>query len=280
MPELTSLWGQSFPLRQLNWLWQMAALWQPLSSEKVISTLLDPTLLRVDHSCLRLLELKFDPPTAPSLAELGQLWRSWNTQLERAAPGGVAQEIVPFLGQLCDQMIHGQIKTPDHLLDLLDQALSHEGQFQIRQVQIATCTDQGPSRQRNEDACYPPGGTSLVVPIRSGEPTRPLVIVCDGIGGHEGGEVASGLAIATLQSQTETLLAGGQLDSATLIHGLERATLAANDAISERNDQEQRHERQRMGTTLVMGLAHAHEFISPTLAIAVPTASRAQAVIR
>ncbi|NJK53346.1 MAG: hypothetical protein HC936_12005 [Leptolyngbyaceae cyanobacterium SU_3_3] len=56
------------------------------------------------------------------------------------------------------------------------------------------------------------------------------------------------------------LLAGGQLDSATLIHGLERATLAANDAISERNDQEQRHERQRMGTTLVMGLAHAHEF--------------------
>ena len=40
---------------------------------------------------------------------------------------------------------------------------------------------------------------------------------------------------------------------------LERFTNAANDLISDRNDQEKRHERQRMGTTLVMTLAHAHQ---------------------
>jgi len=56
------------------------------------------------------------------------------------------------------------------------------------------------------------------------------VIVCDGIGGHEGGEVASGLAIATLQTQVETLLSQTDIDAATLVSGLEQAALAANEA--------------------------------------------------
>jgi serine/threonine protein phosphatase PrpC len=40
---------------------------------------------------------------------------------------------------------------------------------------------------------------------------------------------------------------------------LERVALQANDIISQRNDNEQRHERQRMGTTLVTALARDHE---------------------
>ncbi|NJR38215.1 MAG: hypothetical protein HC781_04390 [Leptolyngbyaceae cyanobacterium CSU_1_4] len=40
---------------------------------------------------------------------------------------------------------------------------------------------------------------------------------------------------------------------------LEKAACLANDQISRRNDSEQRLDRQRMGTTLVMGLIRAHE---------------------
>lgn len=253
MPELTSLWQQSTPLRQLNWLWQIAHLWQPLTLEKVASTLLEPSLLRVDGSCLRLLELKFDPQISPSLSDLGHLWLRWKEQISTSS-------VADFLDHLCAQMIQEQIKNSEQLIDLLDQGLANYSQTQTRQVQIATSTDQGPSRQSNEDACYPPSGSHSTISLDASQSTKPLVIVCDGIGGHEGGEVASDLAIATLQNQTEKLFSqSGHLDAATLTDGLVRATFVANDAISDRNDVEQRHERQRMGTTLVMALGYTHE---------------------
>ncbi|KAM3090191.1 PP2C family protein-serine/threonine phosphatase [Phormidesmis sp. 146-35] len=262
MPTLESLWSRSTPLRQLDWLWQIASFWQPFSSEKVASTLLDPTLLRVDGACLKLLELKFDKQP-PDLSALGQLWSTWNQQPDASDRLPISyftpsRQVLQseFLTPLCDQLIQGQITHADQLLDLLDQGIAKYGQVE-RQIQIATATDQGPSRQSNEDACYPPGGSVLTVNLSENQ-ANPLVIVCDGIGGHEGGEVASGLAIATLQSQAESLFASN-LDAATLVDGLERATFAANDAISQRNDTEQRHERQRMGTTVVMALAHKHE---------------------
>lgn len=249
MPELSYRWQQSSPFRQLNWLWQIAQLWQPLSAEKTASTLLNPALLRVDGASVRLLELQFDRQP-PDLSQLGQLWLQWKEQIPTSV-------IADFLTQLCDQLIQGQIQNAEQLIDLLDQGLITYGQAQTRQVQIATSTDQGPSRQSNEDACYPPGGSFLTLAVNQ---PKLLAIVCDGIGGHEGGEVASNLAIATLQEQIEALLATNRtVNSAILIDGLERATAAANDLISERNDAEQRHERQRMGTTLVMGLVNAHE---------------------
>ncbi len=259
MPKLTSLWQESHSLRQLNWLWQIAQLWEPLCQENVASTLLNSELLRVDASSVRLLDLQPDSPQSPTLAELGQLWEQWQEQ-------SAASSISGFLSQLCQHMIQGLIRTSDQLMDRLDQGVTHYGQGQTRKIQIATLTDQGPSRQSNEDACYPASGSQVALTIEdpSKSSEKPLVIVCDGIGGHEGGEVASELAIATLKTQTEKLLSANyHTDAAVLVSGLEQAALAANDLISQRNDQEHRQERQRMGTTLVMALAHAHElFVS------------------
>ncbi len=252
MPQLTSLWTESDALRQLNWLWQIAQLWEPFCRENVASTLLTSDLLRVDASFVRLLDLQPDKGT-PDLTQLGQFWAQW--QQSAATPTS------DFLTQLCQQMIQGQIKTADHLLDRLDQGVAHWGQGQTRTIQIATSTDQGPSRQSNEDACYPASGSHLSFKVGASSDSNPLVIVCDGIGGHEGGEVASGLAIATLQTQTEALLLESKPDAEMLINGLEQAALAANDVISQRNDREHRQERQRMGTTVVMALAHAHELL-------------------
>ncbi len=253
MPKLTSLWQESHSLRQLNWLWQIAQLWEPFCQENVASTLLNSELLRVDASCVRLLDVQPDLQESPTLAELGQVWEQWQEQSPTSSISG-------FLSQLCQHMIQGQIKTADQLMDRLDQGVTHYGQGQTRNLQIATFTDQGPSRQSNEDACYPTSGSQIALTIGSKSSAKPLLIVCDGIGGHEGGEVASELAIATLKEQTEKLLSDTTpIDAAALVSGLEQAAFAANDVISQRNDQEHRQERQRMGTTVVMALAHAHE---------------------
>lgn len=257
MPKLTSLWQESHSLRQLNWLWQISRLWEPFCQEHVASTLLNSDLLRVDASAVRLLDVQPDSQESPTLAELGQLWEQWQEQ-------SAASSISGFLSQLCQHMIQGQIRTGDQLMDRLDQGVTHYGWSQTRKIQIATFTDQGPSRQSNEDACYPASGSQVELTIgqASKSSAKPLVIVCDGIGGHEGGEVASELAIATLKAQTENLFSTTHhTDAATLVSGLEQAALVANDVISQRNDQEHRQERQRMGTTLVMALAHAHELL-------------------
>lgn len=240
---LTQAWPQAPALRQLNWMWQLAQLWQPLSSQGVASGLLQPQLLRVEGPLLRLLELPLDQER-PSLVQLGQLWQQW---LPKADP-----TIAPALEQLCQQLIKQQIHSPEQLLAQLDQWLMIAAKSQTQRTGIATRTDQGPARQRNEDACYPPDGTV------EENASSALTIVCDGIGGHAGGDVASGLAIAACQKHFEGL-AVESLSASQLSNELETAVCVANDLICERNDQEYRQDRQRMGTTLVMALVRGPE---------------------
>ena len=250
MPELTSVWKDATSIRQLNWLWQMATLWQPLSSEGVASSLLNPQLLRVEGSLIRLLELQPNQGSAPALPELGQMW----SQLAALARPSIAS----FLKQLCFSLKQGEVQSAEQLIAILDRGLAEvERSLAPSTLRIATRTDKGPSRQRNEDACYPPSGTTITKPPEEAEA---LAIVCDGIGGHEGGNVASNLAIETIQQQVQQMpLEDACLDTTTISSELEDAARVANDRISQRNDNEHRHGRQRMGTTLVMALACAHE---------------------
>lgn len=255
MPELASQWQAASSLRQLNWLWQIAGLWQPLCSEGVASSLLEMPLLRVEQSQIRLLQLKLDVAAMPpTLAQLGQLWQQL---LPQAKPA-----ISEYLAKIIEQLIQEEISHADDLVALLDRGIAQCGRSQMRQITISTRTDTGPSRQRNEDACYPPSGTLAAIESkeRSTSLAASLTIVCDGIGGHEGGNVASNLAIETVHQQIEQLnQENTYLDSATISSALDKATHAANERISDRNDSENRQGRQRMGTTLVMALAHQHE---------------------
>lgn len=252
MPELAAVWKYASGFRQLNWLRQLAHLWQICQTEQVEQTLLMSACLRVEGGLVRLLELHRSE-TALSLVEVGQLWQHW---LPEAHP-----EVADFLTQLCHQLLTQQITTADHLMSVLDPAIAIVSQSYQYQIQIATLTDQGPTRQRNEDACAPESGSVLTFDLEPGRSPLelPAAIVCDGIGGHEGGNIASNLAIATLRQQLQALPRDTPIAASDLIHQLDVAAVAANDAIAQRNDTEQRQERQRMGTTLVMALVQTPE---------------------
>ncbi|WP_373527977.1 protein phosphatase 2C domain-containing protein [Nostoc sp.] len=247
--ELITAWRDATSMRQLNWLWQIAHLWQPLASEGVASSLLDSYVLRVEGSLVRLLELRFDATTLLELPQLGEFWQ----QLLSDAKPAVAE----FVEHVSLSLIQGKIHSSEQLITVLDHGLAQLGRSQTPTIKIITKTDTGPSRQRNEDACSPPSGTLVSKPP---QPTA-LAIVCDGIGGHEGGNVASNLAIETIQQQVQQLtkVPYDHIDPSLLLNDLENAVAIANDKISQRNDAENRQGRQRMGTTLVMALPVAHE---------------------
>ncbi len=258
MPALEAVWSEASALQQLHWLWQVAQLWEPLNQEGVAASVLSAENLRVEGSLVRLLSLVGDyQPSSYSLVDLGAFWQQWQR--------GAQTAIAPLLGAVCEQMQRGQIITSEQLIGLLDQAIAMCSQAQSRVVQFATLTDQGPTRQRNEDACYPASGTTQSVTLtpaptpaaKSANPSA-LVVVCDGIGGHEGGNIASNLAIATVQQRLQTMMLEASSPAALMLE-LNRTAIAANDIIVQRNDTEHRQERQRMGTTLVMAVGQNHE---------------------
>lgn len=260
LPTLSSEWVQASPLHQLNWLRQIVSLWPALSEEKVAASLLIPEILRVDSSILRLLALAPAGENGPTLADLGRQWQTLVPTSHAAIREGLAA--------LVDALVDGSLATASEVESRLERAIALLAPAQPVRIETLTLTDQGPSRSRNEDACYPESGrvtqglidtSPEATSVRIPPGLSPLTIVCDGIGGHESGNVASHLAIQVMQEQLEDLLHQASLSSAHLsptfiANRLQAAIKAANDAICHQNDQEQRQARERMGTTLVITL--------------------------
>ncbi len=248
LPALTDRWGSANPLRQLHWLWQMAKLWQPLQSKGVVSSLLDPSLLKINGELVQILELKLDPNQAVMLKQVGKLWSSW---IETAS-----SSLRSFLTELCQRLEQGKINNAQSLIEVLDKALEECSQSYQYRYEIFTATDQGPSREHNEDACYPPENERI--DTQTAQPA--LTIVCDGIGGQEGGEIASALAIETLVEEfSKVMVTASPKPPSLQMEAIEQAIRVTNNRISQRNDRENRQERQRMGTTAVIGLSRHHE---------------------
>jgi serine/threonine protein phosphatase PrpC len=246
-PSFLASWGSASPLRQLNWLWQLANLWKPCADLGVASSLLDFELIHTEGSWVRLMALQVDDgPKGPRLGDLG---RAWKGLVPHPA-------IADYFNHLLEQLILHRISNAAGLLHSLEQALEALVQPEPAiPVAIAACTDPGPSRERNEDGCYPASGADQqAAPIPR---HASFAIVCDGLGGHESGEVASDLAIAILSDRLTTFLdrLGSNIPLLSRTEQvLGRALLDANAAIAERNDREAREERHRMGTTAVTAL--------------------------
>ncbi|MEO1339691.1 MAG: serine/threonine phosphatase, partial [Cyanobacteria bacterium J06635_13] len=123
--------------------------------------------------------------------------------------------------------------------------------MQLRDLSDACCTDIGVQRDHNEDFF---GVQTTVEKTENNTENnlrvRGLYIVCDGMGGHAAGEVASAMAVASLQKYFQAHWQADFPDHDTIESGV----LLANEALYQTNIDNSRSGSGRMGTTLVMAL--------------------------
>lgn len=243
-PGLMQTFAQSSAVRQVYWLWQMLELWEPLLNWQVASSLLVEENLRVQDWRLRLRELTTDT-TEPRLSELASLWSGLlpETRSSITAP----------LQEICVQM-HDPKTEFSQLRKALNQLLLEQAGLLSLGLQAEGITDVGKVRDHNEDTCYPLGNTLVQDDL-----FPRLAIVCDGIGGHEGGEVASHMAVQSFKPQIRAFLAelaeqSELVEPDVISDQLAAITRVVNNLISNQNDEQERSDRRRMGTTLMMTL--------------------------
>ena len=113
-------------------------------------------------------------------------------------------------------------------------------------IKIAELTDTGKVREHNEDAI-------------GSDPDLGLMVLADGMGGYNAGEVASGIAVQTISELAAAGAAREERNDIDPTTGLMRQTIVLRDAVSRANKiifqtaQSQTH-CEGMGTTLVAAL--------------------------
>jgi protein phosphatase len=248
LPSLVEAWSTATPLNRAYWLWQAIDLWAPLAGTGMLSSLIEIENLRVDGWCLRLCELIPDRTAAHdkvTLAKLGKLWLKTFPQSD--------SEIADRMHALFLKMQAEQASLRDVAAKLNQIVLEQAARLPLA-WQIAGGTDTGAIHQHNEDSYYP---TPLELPQ---DPTGgKIAIICDGVAGHEGGEVASQMAVNLLKIQTQNLfdnlLASQELVSPEQICNTICAIVrVVNNTITAQNHTQGREDTQRMGTTMVMAI--------------------------
>lgn len=239
---LTEAWQQATAVRQVYWLWQILQLWEPLSELGVATSLLIPNNLRVQGWCVRLLQLQ--QSGQPSIKHLGECWQP----LVVTAKSQVARDLQKIVQQMCS----GEAELKDIAAQLNGLLLASAAELPLS-IKVAGATDKGPEALiQNEDTCYPHNNNAIADSLL----TR-VAIVCDGIGGHEGGEVASQLAVQSAKLQIRALLQE-VTEQAEIVppdllqQQLEASLRVINNIICNCNDEQKRTGTQRMATTIVM----------------------------
>ncbi|MEH2260241.1 protein phosphatase 2C domain-containing protein [Nostoc sp.] len=245
-PTIVEVWQEATAVRQVYWLWQILQLWTPLAELGLSRSLLLADNLRVEGWCIQLLELYQTPDDEKlSLQNLGECWQFWVV----SAKASVAKGLQNIVQQMCETEI--ELEAINIQLNNLLLAVAAELPLVLK---VAGSTDIGPMMAQNEDACYPNSLSDLDEPL-----LRHLSIVCDGIGGHEGGEVASQLAVQSVKLQIRALLTEVTEQTALfppelLQEQLEASLRVVNNLICARNNEQKRQGKERMATTIVMAL--------------------------
>ena len=113
-------------------------------------------------------------------------------------------------------------------------------------MQLACMTNRGLERSRNEDSCFAEAKADYA-----------LLVVADGMGGHQAGNIASALAVDTARDFWENLNREPSLSAAEICRSLEHLVLDANKTVVL--EAAQNPSKRGMGTTLTAGLLHGSQ---------------------
>ena len=214
-------------------------------------------------------------PQALTLKSLGQMWQTLFRKSQRTPFGSVVQMLediesgdIQTLTQLLSRLEEmateiteiSNLEQPNSSATILqlgddtepknDDAPTMVLSMQLSSLEYAASTDVGRQRDHNEDYFGVDSKVHKVeLPKDSKITAQGLYILCDGMGGHAGGEIASELAVKTIRKYFQETWVDTELPRKESIR---QAVYLANQAIYELNQEEARSGIGRMGTTLVM----------------------------
>ncbi len=256
---------------------KIAMLWSPLCQVNCGKSLLVKTNLRVDEDQSLYLQQLYTAEVQPNLADLARTWQLWLSESGREVPQvldqllqetieskiATVEELRSHLQQIAANFKDESERSTDMELDFfvtddeeLDESEIEEQPTLMIPMRLASivdagCTDVGAQRIHNEDFfCIHTNLNKQENPREKTFGFRGLYIVCDGMGGHAGGEIASAMAVETLEHYFQAHWQGELPDEATIKNGI----LYTNQTLYQNNLNQSRSGSGRMGTTLVMAL--------------------------
>ncbi len=281
----------------LAWMEEMTDLWPLLQAWGCAASLLDDSNLCVlPDNVLALRQLSFTPVAEPGHIALVKLWKQlfaaaapprqqafsplwialqakdvqdlsdlqqllqqlWETLQSDLLPLEEDETEVGDFPTLLDS--HWQTNLSQlEALGIIEDAPTAVLPKQLVQLEAFGLTDTGRQRHHNEDFFLIENhqhycGTSIGQKLQA----RGVYVLCDGMGGHAQGEVASSLAAKTLfhYFQNHWPLGEPLPEDEVIREGI----FAANQAIYDINENQQTSGSSRMGTTLVLALADNQQF--------------------
>jgi protein phosphatase len=168
------------------------------------------------------------------------------------------EEVRSRLQQIAYELEPKQLSAPLPSTGSADLSNAHDAptialERKLCDLAEAASTHVGRKRDHNED-CY--GIVSRIdrrdSPKGKTISARGLYILCDGMGGHAGGEIASAMTVDSLRDYFATRWGDTLPDEQTIREGI----VAANEEVFQINQKNSAHGSSRMGTTLVLVLIH------------------------